>query len=218
MSHLYDTRYHPLTGSQIHGSLYGGSITSGASKFTKAWANRAIAVGKAYYGKPSLDTVTSFIPNFSDSMSQIIPGSSDFNQELYDTLTDSEKAQLIADQGLKAVNPLNMIPFIGLFQNTREGAAEMIGVRHPEILDNAIDRYNADILKKKNETKNDAQRNMALDKRQEIEIFVQNAGQSNKTFPTTDLVRADTVPIDALRGRGLPLHHQRIRHKININF
>lgn len=223
----FDTNYYDnISGSQLHNIMYGSGIMHGAKNFGTAWANRAMATGKAYYGSPGIDTVKAFIPNFTDSMSQIIPGSNDYNQELYSYLTDSEKATLMADQGFKIMNPLNMIPFIGLFQDTREGAEEMIGMRHPELLKNAINRYNENIKKtaeqiEKNKiTKNarDEQERMRIAIKDEIEHMASSSKTNNYNVPTLDLVNTQHIPIDTSRGRGLPIHHLGIRHKVNINY
>lgn len=220
MSHLNDSRYYDnLKGKHLHEALYGGDFTSGLGNFTKAWGNRVLATGKAYYGSPGLDTVKAFIPNLTDSMSQLYPDSSDFNQALYDMLTDKEKETVISDKMLSLQNPLYMIPFIGLFQDTRESVDEMLGVRHPEILKNAINRYNAKIEKdRKDKEYADIQQMIALQNRDNVEYHVQNGNKSNENFPTINLVNADAIPIDSLHGRGLPVHHTRIRHKININY
>lgn len=223
----FDTSYYDnITSNQLHGIMYGSGIMHGAKNFGTAWANRTAAAGKAYYGTPGIDTIKAFVPNFTDSMSQIIPGSNDFNQELYDTLNADEKAQILADEAIKPVNPLNMIPFIGLFQDTREGAAEMLGLRHPEILKNAINRYNQNIKKtaeqiEKNKiTKNarDQQEKMRIAIKDEIEHIASSSRTNNIKVPSLDLVRAEHVPIDVKRGRGLPIHHLGIRHKVNINY
>ena len=92
--------------------------------------------------KLNWDAIKSFIPNFTDSMSQLYSDSDDFNPELYNFLTDAEKKQLTDSRMLASVgNPLSSIPFISLFKDTREASQEFFGQRNPELLTNAVTRY-----------------------------------------------------------------------------
>ena len=206
--------------------LYGGAFDTGLKKFTGAVTGRVIATGKAYYGK-SFD-ISAFLPNFSDSISQIIPGSSDFNKELYDMLTESEKNQILADKAGQAglMSPLSFLPFLLIFQDTREGLHEMIGIRHPELLKNAIDRYNKKLI---DDAEYERQKEIDDEIKKQIDIYKQEEQKELSNFekkikdqetekivnmglniqapiqhiPVIRPVSNADVPINILRGRGL---------------
>lgn len=176
-------------------------------------ANRAIAVGKI--SKGDISGFKSLLPNLSDSMSQIIPGSSDFNQELYNMLTPREQTQIQMDKLQTMTNPLNIIPFIGLFQDTREAVAQTLGMRHPELLKKAIDRYNEKI---KSDAEMYAEQSKQYEKqedRKQMEELLNRVIKENKLSPQTQMMNQSysdiprttvpdqSFPIDITRGRGL---------------
>lgn len=180
-------------------------------------ANRAVAVGKIYKG--DLSGFKSLLPNLSDSMSQLDPSSSDFNIELWNMLTPQEQAQAKIDKLQTMTNPLNIIPFIGLFQDTREAVAETLGMRHPELLKKAIDRYNEKIQSdaemyaiqeqayadQAKQYEKDQDSKQMEDMLTRIVKVNQQAPQFNQSF--TDIPHTvppnQSFPADITRGRGL---------------
>ena len=194
---------------------HGGAFTSGLKNFTGALVGRQINTAKAYYGKNP--NMSNFLPNFSDSMAQIIPGTSKFNKDLYAMLTDAEKQTIEKDRALQIpVNQLtSFIPFLSIFQDTREGLHEMVGVRHPELLKRAIERYEIKLIEDE-----DLKREAEIDKQVEKEISEyesrMRAEQLNKDInrglnipapdqpiPVVQPVNTYDIPIDITRGRGL---------------
>lgn len=211
-----------MNANQLHNHMYGGSITDGISKFGTAVSNRIIDTGKIYYGASGAN-YKNLIPNFSDSMSQLYPGSSDFNQALYDVLTEDEQNTLLIDSLASTQNPLRLLPFVGLFKDTREAADQMLGMRHPEILKNAIKRYNKAIQQDAAQKQTEAKQKELLDMQQTIQNNLRDqleANLKNATIPAdhmhipvsqSHLNVSEGIPIDVTRGRGLRGHFQ--KHK-----
>ena len=204
MSHLFNSNY---TQKQNYDILTGGSFWSGAKNFTTGWANRAGETGKAYYGSPGLSTIKAFIPDFTDSMSQLDSDSDDFRPDLYNALSAADKATLEDDKGFHASDLAYAIPFIGLFQDTREGWDELFGNRHPEILDRAIENYNK--LIKKQEAEKAVQNQIQHDKDLTDQITknimenVNNGISSNRINSISDLHQVTrATPINPSKGRG----------------
>ena len=208
-SHYYANQS-PQTMEKV---IKGGDFSSGISNFGKAIINRQVEAGKAYYGTPGMSTLQSFMPNFSDSMSALDKDSDDFNQDLYNVLSDEEKAQLEDDKGFKAWDLGYAIPFIGLFQDTREAYDEMVGTRHPEILESAKKKYNeklkrdeaqkiADNLKRQMDYQ---QKQLQEAMRDEFNAKLKVVGAYNiDHLPVrNNPVNTENIPIDVTRGRGL---------------
>ena len=227
MTSTYNSfNYSNMNANQLHNHMYGGSIADAIKKFGTAVTNRAIDTGKIYYGASGAN-YKNLIPNFSDSMSQLYKGSSDFNQGLYDVLTEDEKNQLLTDFLASSHNPLRMIPFIGLFKDTREAADEVLGMRHPSILKDAIARYNSNIQKDMAQKQTEAKQKELLDMQQTIQNNLRDqleANLKNATIPTEHLhvpvsqshLNVESgVPIDVTRGRGLRGHYQK-HHEDNV--
>ena len=153
----------------------------------------------------------SFIPNFNDSMAQLNPASSSFVPELYNALSEKDKETLKQDSltsmpiGVASMS----IPFLGMFQDTREGLQEMLGTRHPEILQRAINNYNAKVVLEKNMARQEAESihdQLLADKlHQDIQETITNNFQQgnaiNLGLPTIAKLNQD-IPIDLTRGRG----------------
>lgn len=189
-------------------SRKGGKITD----VGKAIIDRQIAVGKLKKG--DFSSIKQLLPNLSDSMSQLDPSSSDFVPELYNMLTPEEQTQVKLDKLMTISNPLNSIPFIGLFQNTREAVAETMGLRHPELLQIAIDRYNAkveadnELMAMQEQAYEDELKQ--YEKQKEIiqiqdmisQTIKQNQQPEFNNIPQS-IVPTASFPIDPLRGRGL---------------
>ena len=190
--------------------IHGGDFTSGLGNFAKGIVNRQVATGTAYYGKADKSTLESFIPNFTDSMNSLDPDSDDFNQDLYNVLTDEEKQTLEGDEGFKVWDLAYAIPFIGLFQDTREGWDEMTGSRHPEILENAIERYNKKLkvdeaqqqADQKKKEMDYMQKKMADSLREELQGKIGNRQYMDNIPVVNDPVGISNIPIDVTRGRG----------------
>ena len=176
-------------------------------------ANRAIAVGKI--SKGDISGIKSLLPNLSDSMDQLNPLSKDFNQELYNMLTPGEQRQVQFDIMQTKTNPLNIIPFIGLFQDTRESVSELMGMRHPELLKKAVERYNEKI---KSDAEMYAEQSKQYEKqedRKQMEELLNRVIKENKLSPQTQMMNQSysdiprttvpdqSFPIDISRGRGL---------------
>lgn len=213
----YNSHYYATQSVQpMHSLVHGGSFSSGLGNFATAIGNRQVDTAKTYYSGPSLDTLKGFIPNFTDSMSQLDKDSSDFNQELYDVLSDAEKQQLADDKGFTGWDLAYVVPFIGLFQNTREAWDEMTGSRHPEILTSAITKYNAKVKKDEAQVQADAlkkqmdyqQKKMMDSMREEFNNKLQNSGgisHLDHTVSNSPITNTN-IPIDITRGRGLANH------------
>lgn len=214
------------------------SSSSGLKKFTSAIIGRQIATGRLYYGK-SFD-ISAFLPNFSDSMGQVIPGSSDFNQDLYNMLTSEEKQTIEKDKALQI--PVTMltsfIPFLSIYQNTREGLQEMVNIRHPQILKRAIERYNKKLI---DDAEYERQKEVDDEIKKQIDIYKQEEKKELSNFekklkdqeteklvnmglniqapiqhiPVIRPVSNADVPINILQGRGLnQVIHERNRPTI----
>jgi hypothetical protein len=181
---------------------HGGAFTSGLKNFTGAVVGRQINTAKAYYGKNP--NISNFLPNFSDSMAQIIPGSSKFNKDLYDMLTPEEKQTIEKDRLTQIpVNQLtSFIPFLSIFQDTREGLQQMVGIKHPELLKNAIERYEIKLIED-----TELKRQAEVDKEVEKEISEyesrMRAEQLNKDINRGLNVPAPDQPIPVVQRRGV---------------
>ena len=218
-------RYATQSVKPMHSVVHGGDFSSGLGNFATAIGNRQVETGKAYYGTPGMSTLKSFMPNFSDSMSQLDKDSDDFNQDLYDVLSDSEKQQLKDDEGFKGWDLAYAIPFIGLFQDTREGWDEMTGSRHPEILQSAIKKYNAKVKKDEAQAQADKlkkqmdyqQKKMMDSMREEFNNKLKNSGNITNIDHTVSNspITNTNIPIDITRGRGL--HHPK-KHTFDKQF
>ena len=210
---------------------HGGSFTSGLKNFSGSVIGRQIETGKAYYGKSP--SISSFVPNFSDSMAQLDPSSSKFNRDLYNMLTPAEKQVLSGDRGFKAWDLAYVVPFIGLFQDTREGWDELTGSRHPELLKKAIERYEIKIIEDEDlqrEAKIDAEVQKEItefESRMRAEELNKNVNRGlnipapDQAIPVVQPVNTYDVPIDITRGRGLNIFddealfkHRRNRHNL----
>jgi len=211
-------RYANQSPTTMHRVVHGGDFTSGLGTFASAIGNRQVATGTAYYGKASKSTLESFIPNFSDSMSSLDPDSDDFNQDLYDVLTSKEKQTLQDDKGFKFWDLAYAVPFIGLYQDTREGWDEMTGSRHPEILENAVERYNKKLkvdeaqrqADQKKKEMDYMQKKMAETLREELQGKIGNRQYMDTIPVVNEPVGISNIPIDVTRGRGfggLPVQH-----------
>ena len=212
---------------------YGGSFTSGLKNFTGSVIGRQINTGKLYYGKSA--DISNFLPNFSDSLGQIIKGSSDFNQDLYDMLTQEEKNQLFADKArqMAFMAPMSMLPFLSIFKDTREGLQETLGIRNPELLKKAIERYEIKLIEDedlKREAKIDAEIEKEIsefESRMRAEELNKNVNRGlnipapTQNIPVVQPVNTYNLPIDITRGRGLNIFddealfkHRRNRHNL----
>lgn len=221
MTSIYNSfNYGNMNANELHSHMYGGSIADGISKFGTAVSNRIIDTGKIYYGSSGAN-YKNLIPNFSDSMSQLYPGSSDFNQALYDVLTEEEKNTLLIDSLASSQNPLRLLPFVGLFKDTREAADQVLGMRHPSILKEAIARYNKAIQKDAAQKQTEAKQKELLEMQQQIQNNLRDQVEftiQNATIPTahmhvpvsqSHLNVESGVPIDVTRGRGLLGRYQK---------
>jgi len=192
----------------------GGDFSSGVGNFGTALVNRQVEAGKAYYGTPGLSTLKSFMPNFSDSMSALDKDSDDFNQDLYNVLSDEEKAQLEDDKGFHFSDIFYAFPAISFFQDTREGWDEMWGNRHPEILQSAKKKYNEKL--KRDEAQKQAdnlKRQMDYRQKQMQEAMREELNSRLKAVGGTphidhlpvrnNPVNTQNVPINIAKGRGL---------------
>jgi len=196
-------------------AYHGGSFSSGLRNFTGAVSGRIINTGKLYYGKSA--DISNFLPNFSDSLGQIIKGSSDFNQDLYDMLTQEEKNQLFADKArqMAFMAPMSMLPFLSIFKDTREGLQELLGIRNPELLKKAIERYEIKLIEDedlKRQVKIDAEiekeisefeSRMRAEEKNKIINESLNIPAPTQSIPVVRPVNSYDVPIDITRGRGL---------------
>lgn len=154
-------------------TIFSNLTQSGRGPFD-GFTNLASAMGErqikgAQAKKLNWDAIKSFIPNFTDSMSQLYSDSDDFNPELYNLLTDAEKKELMDNRMLASVgNPLSSIPFISLFQDTREASQEFFGQRNPELLTNAITRY---VTKLQQENEAQAQAEAEAEAQAEVDLI-----------------------------------------------
>lgn len=205
MTHLFNGN---LTQKQHYDLITGGDFWSGAKSFGQAWGARTGEAAKAYYGTPSMSTLKAFIPNLSDSMSQLDKNSDNFVPELYNALSDADKKTLEDDKGFHFSDIGYALPFIGLFQDTRESYDEMWGNRHPEILERAI--KNLDKQLKEQEAQKKVQEQIEHDQvladkitKQVSEKF-NNIASVNRYDAITSIPRITSeTPIDATRARGL---------------
>jgi hypothetical protein len=212
---------------------HGGAFASGLKKFTGAVVGRQIDTGKAYYGKNP--NISNFLPNFSDSMSQLDPRSDKFVPELYDMLTPAEKNKLTVNKQEQIVvsQVSSFLPFLSIFQNTREGLQEMIGIRDPELLKKAIERYEIKLIEDEDlqrEAKIDAEVQKEItefESRMKAEELNKNVNRGlhisapDQAIPVVQPVNTYDIPIDITRGRGLNIFddealfkHRRNRHNL----
>jgi hypothetical protein len=212
---------------------HGGSFTSGLRNFTGAVVGRQIDTGKLYYGKSP--NISNLLPNFSDSMAQLDPRSDKFVPELYDMLTPAEKNKLTVNKQEQIVvsQVSSFLPFLSIFQNTREGLQEMIGVRDPSILKKAIERYEIKLIEDEDlqrEAKIDAEVQKEItefESRMKAEELNKNVNRGlnisapNQDIPVVQPVNTYDIPIDITRGRGLNIFddealfkHRRNRHNL----
>lgn len=189
-------------------SKKGGKI----SDVSKAIINRQIAVGKLKKG--DFSGIKQLLPNLSDSsLSQLDPSSDDFVPELYNMLTPEEQTQVKLDKLMTISNPANLIPFIGLFQDTREAVAETMGFRHPELLQKAIDRYNEKVkldnelmAMQEKEYEDELKEYEKQKETRQIQDMISQTIKQNQqpefNIPQS-IVPTASFPIDPMRGRGL---------------
>jgi len=205
MTHLFNGN---LTKKQHYDLITGGDFWSGAKNFGIGWTGRGTEVVKAYEKGASMSTFKALLPNFSDSMSQLDPDSDDFVPELYNALSDADKATLEDDKGFHFSDLFYAVPFIGLYQDTREGWDEMWNNRHPEILDRAIANYNKILKQQEAEKKvqEEKQRDQVLTDKitKEISEKFNNIASVNRYDAITSIPRITSeTPIDPTRARGL---------------
>jgi hypothetical protein len=211
MTHLFNNT---LTNNEkktyVKKHLSGGSI-EGLKKLGAAYGNRVLATGQAYYGKGG-GSYKSFIPNFTDSMSQLLPNSSDFRPELFNALSKEDQDKIMQDKLMQTgLMPAEMmLPFVGLFQDTREAVEETLNMRHPELLKKAITNYNNKVLKEHEMKEIDEENKRTKLNNDKIfeevnKIFnnhLDQSSQNRQSVPNLTPIVDTSIPINQFKARG----------------
>ena len=206
--------------------LFVGGATGGV-----AGAGSAIATGVKTSG--GIEEYASKLVDFSDSDASL---DKDDDSGLYYYLTKDEQEQWSKDEdwqnvsqyGSMILGTLSGQPEIVMAsanQGTRETMQEFLGLRHPELLENATRRRNADLVKKAEITQFKKQSQKAIEDLQDDyaladlssdlyvkklapvmdDIAVRSSGHAYNIPVYTNIASTGNIPADMMRGRGLEL-------------
>jgi len=193
-----------------------------------AGVSTAVASGVAKEGS---DGFFSQFIDFSDSDAQL---DKDDDSGLYYYLTKEEQEQWSKDEDWQDASQIGSMIFgtltgnpevlmAGANQGTRETLQESLGMRHPELLENAIARRNADLVKeaevklfkeKSTEALTDLKDDYAMaDLSSDLyvkkiapvmdDIAIRSSGHAYNIPVITQLPSSSNIPVDFSRGRGL---------------